>query len=272
MVFFNYIFNSIFATFETALFLMAPLNCKYCIYPEICLLLCQREITEDRKLILLSYDCCNFYLFLTNLIISGFLGVISMLVLSLHKNLRLAFALLSLVTGSAGIAIADVTIDACVTQHTLSHPSLAGDMQSLCGLSSSIGALLGFSLSGFFVHLLGAKVYFLPWYFSGYRLQYCGITDYLIPFAHVIQLKLISIKQFHCIVMPVYILKKILHCRNFDISVTFSDHWSLGCNVTYMISWLMMHSVLPHIRPQNSFCNGYVTESVSFPAGCIWVA
>ncbi|XVF74882.1 hypothetical protein PTKIN_Ptkin13bG0146300 [Pterospermum kingtungense] len=93
-------------------------------------------------------------------IFAGFLGVISMLVLSLHKNLHLAFALLSLVAGSAGIAIADVAIDACVTQHTLSHPSLAGDMQSLCGLSSSIGALLGFSLSGFFVHLLGAKAVF----------------------------------------------------------------------------------------------------------------
>ncbi|XP_017979092.1 PREDICTED: probable folate-biopterin transporter 3 [Theobroma cacao] len=90
-------------------------------------------------------------------IFAGLLGVISMLVLSLHKSLHLAFALLSLVAGSAGIAIADVAIDACVTQHTISHPSLAGDMQSLCGLSSSIGALIGFSLSGFFVHLAGAK-------------------------------------------------------------------------------------------------------------------
>ncbi|KAK8641702.1 hypothetical protein V6N13_011080 [Hibiscus sabdariffa] len=90
-------------------------------------------------------------------IFAGFLGVISMLVLSLHKNLHLGFALLSLVAGSAGIAIADVAIDACVTQHTISHPSLAGDMQSLCGMSSSVGALLGFSLSGFLVHLAGAK-------------------------------------------------------------------------------------------------------------------
>ncbi|EOY26148.1 Major facilitator superfamily protein [Theobroma cacao] len=90
-------------------------------------------------------------------IFAGLLGVISMLVLSLHKSLHLAFALLSLVAGSAGIAIADVAIDACVTQHTISHPSLAGDMQSLCGLSSSIRALIGFSLSGFFVHLAGAK-------------------------------------------------------------------------------------------------------------------
>ncbi|XWS11687.1 hypothetical protein CRYUN_Cryun37aG0020300 [Craigia yunnanensis] len=93
-------------------------------------------------------------------IFAGVLGVTSMLVLSLHKNLNLAFALLSLVAGSAGIAFADVAIDACVTQHTISYPSLAGDMQSLCGLSSSIGALLGFSLSGFFVHLVGTKVVF----------------------------------------------------------------------------------------------------------------
>ncbi|TYI81026.1 hypothetical protein E1A91_D05G126000v1 [Gossypium mustelinum] len=91
------------------------------------------------------------------LIFAGFLGVISMLILSLHKNLHLGFALLSPVAGSAGIAIADVAIGACVTQHAISHTYLAGDMQSLCGMSSSIGALLGFSLSGFFVHLVGAK-------------------------------------------------------------------------------------------------------------------
>ncbi|GLU21950.1 hypothetical protein SLE2022_380540 [Rubroshorea leprosula] len=90
-------------------------------------------------------------------IFAGVLSVISMLMLSLHRNLRLAFALLYLIAGSAGIAIADVAIDACVTQHTINHPSLAGDMQSLCGLSSSVGAFVGFSLSGFFVHLVGPK-------------------------------------------------------------------------------------------------------------------
>lgn len=84
--------------------------------------------------------------------------MISMLVLSLRRNLHLVFALLYLMAGSAGIAIADVTIDACVTQNSINHPSLAGDMQSLCGLSSSIGALVGFSLSGFLVHLVGSKV------------------------------------------------------------------------------------------------------------------
>ncbi|KAF2301537.1 hypothetical protein GH714_025638 [Hevea brasiliensis] len=90
-------------------------------------------------------------------VFAGFLSMITMLVLSLQKNLHLAFALLSLMAGSAGIAIADVTIDACVTQNSISNPSLAGDMQSLCGLSSSIGALVGFSLSGFLVHIVGPK-------------------------------------------------------------------------------------------------------------------
>ncbi|KAJ0503271.1 putative biopterin transporter family [Helianthus annuus] len=41
-----------------------------------------------------------------------------------------------------------MTIDACVTENSISHPSLAGDMQSLCGVSSSIGQLVGFGLSG----------------------------------------------------------------------------------------------------------------------------
>lgn len=82
--------------------------------------------------------------------------------LSLHKNLPLAPAMLSLMAGSAGVAIADVTIDACVTENSISHPSLAGDMQSLCGVSSSIGALIGFAISGFLVHLIGPKVCFKP--------------------------------------------------------------------------------------------------------------
>lgn len=91
---------------------------------------------------------------------SGVLGGISMLLLSLYKNLPLALVLLNLMAGSAGIAIADVTIDACVTQNSISHPSLAGDMQSLCGMSSSVGSLVGFAVSGFLIHLLGPRVRF----------------------------------------------------------------------------------------------------------------
>ncbi|CAK9186850.1 unnamed protein product [Ilex paraguariensis] len=80
-----------------------------------------------------------------------------MLALSLLKDLHLAFVMMSLMAGSAGVAIADVTIDACVTENSISHPSLAGDMQSLCGVSSSIGAIIGFTISGFLVHLIGPK-------------------------------------------------------------------------------------------------------------------
>ncbi|KAL0407864.1 UNVERIFIED_CONTAM: putative folate-biopterin transporter 6 [Sesamum radiatum] len=59
---------------------------------------------------------------------------------------------------AAGVAIADVTIDACIARNSIEIRSLAADMQSLCGFCSSAGALLGYSTSGFFVHHLGAQV------------------------------------------------------------------------------------------------------------------
>ncbi|PKI65954.1 hypothetical protein CRG98_013620, partial [Punica granatum] len=90
-------------------------------------------------------------------LLSGFLTIISMLWLSLGGNVPLAYALSSLIIASVGVAIADVTVDACVTQNSIAHPSLAGDMQSLCGFSSSFGALIGFSLSGILIHLVGPK-------------------------------------------------------------------------------------------------------------------
>nr|XP_018680278.1 PREDICTED: probable folate-biopterin transporter 2 isoform X3 [Musa acuminata subsp. malaccensis] len=80
-----------------------------------------------------------------------------MLTLSLHSKLHVIFALLAMTIGSAGVAIADVTVDACVAQNSINHPSLAADMQSLCGLSSSIGRLLGFSISGLLVHAIGSQ-------------------------------------------------------------------------------------------------------------------
>lgn len=104
-------------------------------------------------IVVFNKTCC-----LTGMFFSGTIGVISMLVLSFHEKLHIVFALLSLTAGSAGVAIADVTIDACVAQNSISHPSLAADMQSLCALSSSIGALVGFSISGVSVHHLGPKV------------------------------------------------------------------------------------------------------------------
>lgn len=90
-------------------------------------------------------------------IFAGVLGVISMLVLSLHKELHVMLALLALTVGSAGVAIADVTIDACIAQNSIDLPSLAADMQSLNGFCSSIGGLLGFSISGLLVHALGPQ-------------------------------------------------------------------------------------------------------------------
>ncbi|KAG6409683.1 hypothetical protein SASPL_127725 [Salvia splendens] len=90
-------------------------------------------------------------------VFAGSLGIISMLFLSLHPGLHIVLALLSLTASSASVAIADVTIDACVAQKSGLHHSLAADMQSLCSLSSSIGALVGFSLSGIFVHLIGPQ-------------------------------------------------------------------------------------------------------------------
>ncbi|GAA0149416.1 transporter [Lithospermum erythrorhizon] len=90
-------------------------------------------------------------------ILAGLVGMVSMLSVSLQSSLQLVFALLLLVTGSAAAAVGDVTIDACVTENSIAHPSLAGDMQSLCGFSASVGQLLGFIISGFLVHHIGPK-------------------------------------------------------------------------------------------------------------------
>ncbi|KAL3650933.1 hypothetical protein CASFOL_007336 [Castilleja foliolosa] len=90
-------------------------------------------------------------------VFAGSLGVVAMLFLSLHKDLHIVLALFALTAASASVAIADVTVDACVAQKSGSHPFLAADMQSLCALSSSIGSLIGFSFSGIFVHLIGPQ-------------------------------------------------------------------------------------------------------------------
>lgn len=81
-----------------------------------------------------------------------------MLILWLQKDLCPLLALLLMTVGSAGVAIADVTIDACVAENSANHPLLASDMQSLCGLSSSVGGLLGFAISGQLMNALGSKV------------------------------------------------------------------------------------------------------------------
>ncbi|XP_078443505.1 putative folate-biopterin transporter 2 [Wolffia australiana] len=91
------------------------------------------------------------------LIFAGILGIIPMLIISLQKGLPVLLALLALTTGSGGVAIADVTIDAVVASKCITHPSLASDMQSLCGMSSSIGRLLGSLVSGLLVHWFGSR-------------------------------------------------------------------------------------------------------------------
>ncbi|XP_071711060.1 probable folate-biopterin transporter 3 [Rutidosis leptorrhynchoides] len=90
-------------------------------------------------------------------IFAGLVGSIAMLVPAFSTNLSLVWAVSSFMTAGAGVAIADVTIDACVTENSINHPNLAGDMQSLCGISSSIGQLVGFAMSGLLVHIIGPQ-------------------------------------------------------------------------------------------------------------------
>ncbi|EPS69234.1 hypothetical protein M569_05531, partial [Genlisea aurea] len=90
-------------------------------------------------------------------ILAGILGIIPMIFLSQYKDLPIVLALLFMTAGNASVAIADVTVDACVAQNSGTHPFLAADMQSMCALSSSIGSLLGFSISGILVHWIGSQ-------------------------------------------------------------------------------------------------------------------
>lgn len=101
-----------------------------------------------------------------------------MLFLSLHEKLHIGLALLSLMAGNAGGAIADVTVDACIAHQSVTHGSLAPHMQSLCSMSSSIGALIGYSLSGVFLHLIGPKVaFFFIFYTCKYRNTFFFFID-----------------------------------------------------------------------------------------------
>ncbi|KAF8703603.1 hypothetical protein HU200_032422 [Digitaria exilis] len=91
------------------------------------------------------------------LVLAGAIGVTSMLMLSLHRELGIIAAVLALTAQSTGAAIADVTVDALIAQKSITHPPLASDMQSMCGFSSSVGALIGFSISGLLVHSMGSQ-------------------------------------------------------------------------------------------------------------------
>ncbi|CAL5068693.1 unnamed protein product [Urochloa decumbens] len=90
-------------------------------------------------------------------VLAGVIGVSSMLMLSLHRGLGIMPALMALTAQSAGAAVADVTVDALVAQNSITHPPLASDMQSLCGFSSSLGALFGFAISGLLVPSMGSQ-------------------------------------------------------------------------------------------------------------------
>lgn len=91
------------------------------------------------------------------LLIAGLLGVLSMFVLSTNR-IHLVIAVALLTGGNASIAVADVTVDACVAENSISRPILAADMQALCSLSESLGALIGFIISGITVDLIGPMV------------------------------------------------------------------------------------------------------------------
>ena len=90
---------------------------------------------------------------------AGVLGSVSALAVGLTgAGMPVAAAMSCLVGVTAGMAIADVTIDACVARNSIERKHLSADMQSLCGFCSSVGALIGYSSSGIFLNLLGPQV------------------------------------------------------------------------------------------------------------------
>ncbi|XP_057425291.1 probable folate-biopterin transporter 6 isoform X2 [Lotus japonicus] len=90
-------------------------------------------------------------------VIAGVLGTACAIVVALWQGLAAAGAVICFVGVSASLAIADVTIDACIARNSIEVPSLAPELQSLCGYCAGIGALVGYLASGFFVHHLGPQ-------------------------------------------------------------------------------------------------------------------
>ncbi|CAL5064324.1 unnamed protein product [Urochloa decumbens] len=88
---------------------------------------------------------------------SGILGTVSATIVAMATGLPVSSAVLCFVGISTAVAIADVTIDACIAKNSVDKPALAPDMQSLCAFSSSLGALIGYATSGMFVHHLGTQ-------------------------------------------------------------------------------------------------------------------
>ncbi|KAL7611219.1 hypothetical protein Lser_V15G10495 [Lactuca serriola] len=92
-------------------------------------------------------------------IVAGVVGVVAAtMVAQGGARVGVGAALWCLIAIAAGMAMADVTIDACIARNSIEMKALAPDMQSLCGVCSSVGALVGYSTSGFFVHHLGPQI------------------------------------------------------------------------------------------------------------------
>ncbi|CAN4086494.1 unnamed protein product [Withania somnifera] len=80
-------------------------------------------------------------------ILAGLLGAFSMLSLSLKPQITTCICFVMPNWDHVQRKqLADVTIDACVTENSISHPSLASVMQCLCGVSSSVGQLIVFTI------------------------------------------------------------------------------------------------------------------------------
>lgn len=91
-------------------------------------------------------------------IAAGVVGGVSASVVAVTRGLPAAAAVVCLVGVAGGMAIGDVTIDACIAKNSVEVSALASDLQSLCGFCSSVGALIGYSTSGLFVHQLGPQM------------------------------------------------------------------------------------------------------------------
>lgn len=91
-------------------------------------------------------------------VVAGVLGLVSAVAVVVLGKVPAALALSCLLGVSAAMAIAEVVIDACIATNSISIRSLAPDIQSLCMVCSSAGALVGYATSGVFVHWLGPQV------------------------------------------------------------------------------------------------------------------
>nr|CAD1825024.1 unnamed protein product [Ananas comosus var. bracteatus] len=90
-------------------------------------------------------------------VLAGVLMMGSSLIVAGSTGLAAWAALVCFVSFAAAVAIADVTIDACIARNSIERPALAPDIQTLSGFVSALGGLVGYSLSGVLVHRLGSQ-------------------------------------------------------------------------------------------------------------------